>query len=285
MRIFLAGATGAVGRRLLPLLLADGHQVTAMVRSETSARLVEKSGAGAVLADAMDAAAVRTAVIAAAPQVVMYQLTALATRDFAANAALRIHGTRHLADAAEEAGVRRFIAQSIAWTYEPGDAPATETAPLDLHASEPRASTVEAVAELETQTARSAEWVVLRYGALYGPDTWCEPHGMFAEQARQERLTANADVTSFLHVDDAAAAAVAALRWPTGAVNVCDDEPASGHLWVPAFCAAVGAPTPPVDDSPAAPFARGADNTYARRTLGWSPRWQSWRQGFAAFAR
>lgn len=283
MRIFLAGATGAIGRRLLPLLLADGHQVTAMVRSEDSAASAEKAGATAVLADALDAAAVRAAVRSAAPDVVMHQLTALASGDFAANAALRIHGTRHLADAAEEAGVRRFIAQSIAWVYEPGDGPASEDVPLDLHAAPPRSRTVEAVAELERQTARSPEWVVLRYGALYGPGTWYTPEGSYAEQARQGKLPATADVASFLHVDDAAHAALAALHWPTGAVNVCDDDPAAGHLWVPAFCAAVGAPVPAVDDAPAAPTARGADNTLARTTLGWTPRRPSWREGFAAF--
>jgi nucleoside-diphosphate-sugar epimerase len=284
MHIFLAGATGAIGRRVLPLLLADGHRVTAMVRSDESAQRVEKAGATAALADAMDADAVRAAVRAAAPEVVMHQLTSLAGGDFAANAALRIHGSRHLADAAEEAGVRRFIAQSIAWMYEPGDGPAAEDVPLDLSAAESRGASVRAVAELERQAARSPEWVVLRYGTLYGPDTWYAPDGAFAEQARKGgRLTATRDVSSFVHVDDAAAAAVRALSWPTGVVNVCDDEPAAGLAWVPAFCAAVDAPAPPVDpDTPAAATARGADNGYARRTLGWAPRWTSWREGFGA---
>lgn len=286
MRILLAGATGAIGRRLLPLLLADGHVVTAMVRSPEAARRVEKAGATSVLADAMNEAAVHAAVRDASPEVIMHQLTSLAAGDFAANAALRIHGTRHLADAAEASGVRLFIAQSISWMYVPGDAPATEDVPLDVDAAEPRrARTVGSVAELERQAARSPEWVVLRYGALYGPGTWYSPDGAFAEKARRGELTANADVTSFVHVDDAAAAAVAALDWPTGAVNVCDDEPAPGLEWVPAFCAAVGAPQPPIDDAPRNPTARGADNTRARRELGWTPRRPSWCAGFAAFDR
>jgi nucleoside-diphosphate-sugar epimerase len=286
MRILLAGATGAIGRRVLPLLIAEGHQVTAMVRAAESARRAEEAGATAALADAMDADAVRKAVLAAAPEVVMHQLTSLAGGDFAANAALRIHGSRHLADAAAEVGVRLFVAQSINWMYEPGDAPATEQVPLDVRAAEPRATTVRAVAELERQAARSPQSVVLRYGAFYGLDTWYAPDGSFAEQARTARLAATADVTSFVHVDDAAAAAIAALRWPTGVVNVCDDEPAPGLAWVPAFCAAVGAPVPSVDDdAPPAGTARGADNAYARRTLGWTPRWTSWREGFAAFSR
>jgi nucleoside-diphosphate-sugar epimerase len=142
---------------------------------------------------------------------------------------------------------------------------------------------MQAVAELERQAARSPHWVVLRYGTLYGPDTWYSPGGAFAEQARKGALAATADVTSFVHVDDAAAAAIEALRWPAGAVNVCDDQPAAGHAWVPAFCAAVGAPAPPDGDAPPAAAARGADNTLARHTLGWTPRWTSWREGFAAF--
>lgn len=282
MHVFLAGATGAIGRRVLPLLLADGHQVTAMVRSDQAARAVEKAGATAALADAMDAAAVRAAVLTTMPDVLMHQLTALSDRDFAANSALRIHASRHLAEAAAEAGVRRFIAQSICWMYEPGDMPANEDVPLDVDAPQPRAGGVGAVAELEAQTARSPEWVVLRYGMLYGPDTWYAPEGAMAQLARHGELTATADVTSFVHVDDAASAAISALTWPTGAVNVCDDEPAPGAAWVPAFCDAVGAPAPTLDDAPRSPVARGADNALARHSLGWTPRWPSWRTGFAA---
>jgi nucleoside-diphosphate-sugar epimerase len=281
VRVFLAGATGAIGRRVLPQLIAGGHTVTAMVRSPEGARTVEQAGATAALADAMDAGAVRKAVLAARPEVLMHQLTALSSFDFAANAALRVDGTRHLADAAEEAGTGRFIAQSICWVYEAGDAPATEREPLDRQAA---SGPVPAVAELEAQTARSPEWVVLRYGQLYGPDTWYAPGGAFGQQAREGKLTATADIASFVHVDDAAAAAIAALHWPTGTVNVCDDEPAAGLDWVPAFCAGVGAPPPPASDAPRSATARGADNTLARATLAWVPHWTSWRTGFAALS-
>ena len=132
-------------------------------------------------------------------------------------------------------------------------------------------------------TQEAPQWVVLRYGILYGPDTWYEPRGGKAADARAGRLLAGDDVTSFVHVDDAAAAAVQALAWPSGPVNICDDEPAAGRAWVPAFCQAVGAPMPAATGPGARePWARGADNRHARTHLGWSPRFPSWRQGFPA---
>lgn len=282
--VFLAGATGVLGRRIVALLVAQGHQVTALTRSPAGADLVRSLGADAVLGDALDAESVNAAVLAAAPDVVMHQLTDLAARNTAANAALRINGTRNLVDAALAAGVSRFVVQSIAWAYEPGDKPATESTPLDRHAKQPRLSTVEGIAALESQAARVSEHVVLRYGLLYGPDTWYAPDGAMADAARAGQLPATGDVTSLVHIDDAAAAAIQALDWPTGAVNVCDDEPAEGVDWVPAFCDLVGAPAP-AGSTERAPFARGADNTYARRDLGWQPAWPSWRDGFGQSPR
>ncbi|HVV25031.1 MAG TPA: NAD(P)-dependent oxidoreductase [Pseudonocardiaceae bacterium] len=283
MRIFVAGATGVVGRRVVPLLLADGHAVVGLARSTGSAERIRAMGADAVVGDAMDAAAVRAAVESARPDVVMHQLTDLAGADFAGNSALRVHGTRHLADAAAAAGARRFIAQSIAWAYAPGEEPADEDVPLDPTTDQPRRTTVDGVAALERETARAPEWVVLRYGLLYGPGTWYWTDGAMADRARTGELPATADVASFVHVDDAAVAAVQALSWPTGAVNVCDDEPAAGTEWTPAFCRAVGAPEPPRSDRRAA-FARGADSAHARHDLGWRPRWTTWREGFAAMS-
>jgi nucleoside-diphosphate-sugar epimerase len=279
-RIFVAGATGVLGRRMVPSLVALGHHVTGLARSAASAERIRALGAEPVPGDAMNAAAVIAAVRTARPEVVVHQLTDLASGDRVANSALRVHATRHLADAAAEAGVRRFVAQSIAWAYAPGSTPADERTPLDLTAEQPRRATVEGIAALEAETARAPEWTVLRYGMLYGPDTWYWPTGSMADLARQGGLPAIGDVTSFVHVDDAAAAAVQALDWPSGAVNVCDDEPAAGTDWVPVFCRAVGAPAPAVSDE-RADFARGADNAHARRDLGWQPRVPSWRTGFS----
>lgn len=281
MRIFLAGATGVIGRRVTTLLLADGHHVIGSTRRDPA--VLTRLGAEASIVDVFDRAALAKAVEAARPDVVMHQLTDLSARDGAANSRVREEGTRNLVDAARDAGVRRVIAQSICWTYQPGTTPATEDTPLDLESTGTRLTTVRAVDTLERTVQQAAEWVVLRYGMFYGPDTWYTPGALMARLAATGELPATADVTSFVHVDDAAAAAVAALDWPSGVVNVCDDEPAPGHAWTPAFCAAVGAPEPSMSDAPRVAWARGASNVRARSELDWTPRWPSWRAGFAAF--
>ncbi|GAA1161021.1 NAD(P)-dependent oxidoreductase [Kribbella jejuensis] len=261
MRIFIAGATGVIGRRLVPLLLAQGHQVTALSRRS------QVPGAETVLGDVYDPTRLRELVAQARPDVLMHQLTDLTSRDFAANGRIRREGTRNLMDAALAAGVRRVISQSIAWAYEPGTTPADESTPLDLHSpDEYRRTTVEAVATLEEITAEAPEWVALRYGMLYGPETWYTKNGLMATSP----LPTGPDVTSFLHIEDAAHAAAAALTWPSGPVNIVDDEPLAASVWAPAFAASVGAPPPQPADSPRTPWARGATNGRARN-LGWRP--------------
>ncbi len=284
MRVFLAGSTGVLGRRLVPLLIGGGHQVTALTRQPDQVGALQDAGTEPVVADALDKPSILRAVADAAPEVVIHQLTDLAVGTSASNAALRKLGTRNLVDAAHAAGVGRMIAQSIAWVYEAGEAPAGEQTPLDLHATEPRLTSVLGVAALEEAIAEISEWVVLRYGLLYGPDTWYNRGGLRASDAHAGRLPADGDISSFVHVDDAATAAVQALRWPSGPVNICDDEPAAGREWVPVFCRAVGATPPAVagGDAGRMPWARGADNHLARTQLGWVPEWPSWRKGFAA---
>ncbi|TCO48809.1 NAD-dependent epimerase/dehydratase family protein [Actinocrispum wychmicini] len=271
--VLLAGASGVVGRRVVPLLVAHGHQVTALSRRPQDLPV------DVVIGDVFDREALIETVRRVSPDVVMHQLTDLSGRDFAANAEIRRTGTRNLVDAALAAGAGKVIAQSIAWVYEPGDKPATEQTPLD-NAPE-RAGTVGAVAALEEAVREAPEWVVLRYGLFYGPTTWYARDGLMGEQARAGELVADGDVSSFVHVDDAASAAVAALDWPSGVVNVVDDEPAAGHDWLPVFCTAVGAPPPSTSDTRHG-WARGADNSHARG-LGWVPRHPSWRTGFDAW--
>jgi nucleoside-diphosphate-sugar epimerase len=210
--------------------------------------------------------------------VVVHQLTALTGGSPVDNARVRREGTRNLVDAAKAAGVRRVVAQSISWAYEPGDKPADEQTPLDLAAEEPRAVSVGGVHALETAVAEADEHVVLRFGTFYGPGTWYRRDDLFGRKFAAGEYVATEGVSSFVHVDDAAAATVAALTWPSGPVNVVDDEPATAHEWAPVFARAVGAPRPPTSTG-AAGWERGADNTLAR-SRGWAPRYPSWREGF-----
>ena len=271
MRIFVAGATGVIGRRLVPLLVHAGHEVWGTTRRPERAAQIAAAGARPVIADAYDAAGLAEAVADAAPDVVVHQLTDLAGNDRAANTRLRIEGTRNLVDAAIAAGVETMLAQSIAWIYAPGATPAVEEDPLD-----PDAAPYPGVNALETAVATMPRGVVLRNGALYGPGTWYARDGAMADRARAGELPATPLWTVFLHADDAASAAVAALDWPAGAVNVVDDEPATERDWLPVFCESVGAPAPRIEDGPS---GRPISNAKAR-DLGWRPSFPSWREGF-----
>jgi nucleoside-diphosphate-sugar epimerase len=282
MRVFVAGASGAIGQALVPMLIEAGHQVIGTSRTTEGLDLLHEQGAGAVRLDVFDRDAVFAAVADAAPDAVIHQLTALSGGSTVDNARVREVGTRNLVDAAKAAGVRRIVAQSISWAYEPGDKPAVEDTPLDLSAPEPRSISINGVRALEEAVAEIEEHVVLRYGTLYGPGTWYAPNALMAKQLESGALKATDGISSFVEVSDAARAAVLALEWPSGAVNVVDDEPAPGHEWVPVFAGALGLPAPE-PTSGRAGWERGADNSLARGR-GWRPRFDSWRAGFAAFA-
>jgi len=277
VKIFLAGATGVVGRRLGPRLVAAGHDVLAVTRDPDRAARLRRAGMPAVVLDVLDAGAVRAALEGFGPDLVMHQLTDLSTGSSAANARLRRVGTRHLVDAARGLGVGAMVAQSIAWAYEPGSTPADEAVPLDTGAPPPREVTVAAVEELERAVATMPRGVVLRYGALYGPGTWYAEVGRIAEQVRAGGVPATRDVTSFLHVDDAVTAAVQSLGWPAGPVNVVDDDPATGLEWLAAYSAALGGPAPAVDL--AGPTRTRPVSNARAAALGWRPAHPTWRTG------
>jgi nucleoside-diphosphate-sugar epimerase len=306
VKVFLAGGSGVIGRSLVPQLVAAGHRVAATTRSEAKAAILQSLGASPVVVDALDEPALHRAVVDFAPDVVMNQLTDLPQRYnprklgpyYERTSRLRVESTRTLLAAAKNAGARRFIYQSIAFMYATvGPAVLSEEAPLALDAPEPFGATVRATAEGErlALSARGITGVALRYGQLYGPGTYFDRDGDFARQARQRMLPivgGGGGVFSFVHVDDAAGAAVAALNHGEGVYNIVDDDPALTREWIPAFCTELGAPKPmhvpgTLVALMAGSFAaatlqegRGASNAKAKRELGWSPTHSSWRAGF-----
>lgn len=263
------GATGVIGRRLLSLLIADGNEIIGVTRRSARTTELRALGAEAVVADALEAVAIQRLVAAVAPDAIIHQLTDLTSHDFAANARLRTVATRHIVDAAKTSGVRRVVAQSIAWTYPPGVDEADEESTVDR--------SYPGVFDLEDAVLELESGVVLRYGLLYGPGTWYSRDGANAQAAHDGTLTAIASPISFTHVDDAAAAARAALSWPRGVFNIVDDEPAPAEEWLPLFARVVGAPEPPVSEP--VPTGRPVSNNRAT-SLGWRPLHPSWRAGF-----
>ncbi|WP_067815765.1 NAD-dependent epimerase/dehydratase family protein [Actinomadura kijaniata] len=300
MRVLVAGATGVVGRRLVPLLTATGHEVVALSRRPRPAE-----GARTVAADALDRAALAAAVREAAPDAVVHLLTAIPAklnprrmeRDFALTDRLRTEGTRNLLDAAREAGATRIITQGLAFAYEPGETPANEDTPFWSDPPRQWAASLAALRTLEKLTA-DADGLVLRFGHLYGPGTAFARDGWTTGQIRGRRMPivgGGGATFSFLHTHDAATAIVSALTRPvTGALNIVDDEPAEVREWLPELARLLGAPRPRTVPAPVARLVaggwgvaymtrlRGADNARARMRLNWRPRHTSWREGFAA---
>ncbi|TYP74462.1 NAD-dependent epimerase/dehydratase family protein [Paenibacillus methanolicus] len=278
MKIVVAGATGVVGRALIPILIHEGHEVVGFTRNPDTATELKRKGIVPVILDVFNRKAVFSALQKTKPDAVIHQLTSLSAINFSDNARIRKEGTRNLVDAALAAGVGKMIVQSISWAYESGDGPAAEDCPLDLDALPPRSTTIEGIRALESASTEMPEHVILRYGLLYGKGTWYAADGYMAEQARQRLLLATGGISSFVHIDDAALAAANALSWPSGCYNIVDDEPAAGTDWLPIFADAVGAPLPDVQLGHTA-WERGALNGKALRN-GWKPRYTSWRDGF-----
>jgi 2-alkyl-3-oxoalkanoate reductase len=307
VRVFVAGASGAIGRPLIPKLVAAGHEVTGMTRSEERANAIRTAGAEAAVVDVFDAHALRIAVEGAGAEVVVHELTALPDRlDFRKRDLyeptnrVRTEGTRNLLEAARAAGSRRVVCQSIAFAYRnEGARVKTEDDPLLGDAPGPFGGGVRALREMEAMVlgADGMDGLVLRYGFFYGPGTHYAADGPMVADVRRRRLPVvgkGTGVFSFIHVDDAADATVAAVeRGARGVYNVTDDEPAPMGEWVPVLAEAAGARRPLraplwlarlVGGRQAADFAselRGASNEKAKRELGWRPAHPSWRTGFA----
>jgi nucleoside-diphosphate-sugar epimerase len=309
MRVFVAGATGAIGKQLVPRLVAAGHEVTGMTRSESKQVMLAELGAVPVVADALDPDQVAEAVAQARPEVIVHQLTAIGAvdlrhfeRSFAQTSRLRTEGTDYLLSAGHAVGVRRFVAQSNgAFAYARTGGPVKrEEDPLDPSPPREMRSTVAALRHLEQAVlgARWTEGIVLRYGAFYGPGTSMAPGEEQFELIRGRKFPlvgAGGGVWSFIHVADAADATLAAVEHGSrGVYNVVDDDPAPVAEWLPALAHELGAKKPMrVPKFIGRLFAgeigavmmtelRGASNAKAKRALQWQPTHSSWRQGFAA---
>jgi len=273
MRIFLAGGTGVIGRRLIPSLVAAGHDVTATTRRLENVQSIQLLGADAAVVDVFDLSGLTQVVSDATPDLILHELTDLSDFDTDANARLRREGTANLVAAAQAAGVERMIVQSIAWAYADGEGPAVEHDPIQPGS---------AVEVMEGLVGRLPHATVLRYGMLYGPDTWYAPGARMAQAATAGLLQATPAITSFAHIDDVVSATVQSLDWPDGAYNIVDDEPAPASVWLPKFAAAVGAPAPAAAElADGASPGRGASNEKAR-AAGWTPRYATWRDTFTA---
>lgn len=308
MRVFVAGATGAIGRQLVPRLVANDHEVHGMTRSASKQAMLRELGAVPVVADALDPDQVADAVGRAKPDVIVHQLTALAGKGFRGlkqriemTNRLRSEGTDHLLSAGQAVGVQRFVAQSNAALYARTGGPVkTEEDPLDTTPPRKQREVTTAILHLEEAVLGAAwtEGIVLRYGGFYLPGAGMGPGGETHELIRKRQFPLVGDgrgVWSFIHLGDAAEATVAAVEHGSrGVYNIVDDDPAPVAEWLPTLTRMLSGKKPRrlppfVVRLVAGEFgvlmmteARGASNAKAKRELGWSPAHPSWRQGFAA---
>jgi 2-alkyl-3-oxoalkanoate reductase len=308
MKVFIAGGTGAVGKRLVPLLASAGHDVYATTRSAARVDDLRRLGAMPVVLDILDRGAVEAAIAAAQPDVIVHQATALSdigdfrkfAEEFAQTDRLRTEGTDNLLAAAKASGVRRFIAQSFtSWPYAKVGGPVkTEDDPLDPDPPEAARGMLRAIRQLEEHVtgAEGLEGVALRYGGFYGPGTSITDGGTHVDAIRKRKFPVvggGAGIWSFVHIDDVASATKAAIESDaTGIFNVVDDEPAPVSEWLPYLAAAIGAKPPRRVPAWVGKLAvgelgvsmmtetRGASNEKAKRELGWQLRYPSWRLGF-----
>jgi nucleoside-diphosphate-sugar epimerase len=303
MRVFVAGAGGAVGKRLVPMLVARGHQVTGTATSERSADAIRAMGAEPVVVDGLDAAGIGETVARAAPDAIIHEMTALSStpdfrhfdRWFALTNRLRTEGTEHLLAAARASGVKRFVAQSFTgWSNaRTGSWIKTEDDPLDPHPVKEQIETLAAIRFLERAVLEAPlDGIAVRYGGLYGPGS-SEALGGILRKRMFPVIGSGAGIVSSTHIDDAASGTLAALEHGRrGVYNIVDDDPAPTREFIPVIAEALGAPKPlhiPVwlgrllaGDVAVTMMTegRGSSNAKAKRELGWQPIWPSWRDGF-----
>lgn len=308
MKIFVAGATGAVGKQLVPLLISKGHHVVATTRTAGKTEALRALGAEAIELDGLNRNAVIDAVVASRPEAIVHQMTALASmrslknfdEEFAVTNRLRTEGTEHVIAAAQAAGTRKLVVQSYTgWPNARTGGPVkTEDDPLDTTPPKKMSGSLVAMRELErlVASANGVQGTVLRYGNFYGPGTAFSPDGEITRMVRRRQfpiIGSGAGIWSFIHMDDTAAAALAAIESnASGVFNIVDDEPAAVSVWLPELAKTIGAKPPRripawlgrlvMGESGVSMMTqvRGSSNAKAKRVLGWQPIYRSWRQGF-----
>ncbi|MGA7521103.1 MAG: NAD(P)-dependent oxidoreductase [Acidobacteriaceae bacterium] len=302
MRVFVAGASGVIGQPLIAELLKRGHSVTGMTTNVTRGKFLDGQGASAAIVDALDAAAVEAALRRSKAEVVIDELTSLPkdqseiSKYAAGDTKLRVEGGGNLLRAAIATGVRRYLQQSSGFFLKATEGTlADESSPLDVNASPGVAASARTYTELEARlfSSNAIEGVALRYGFFYGPKTWYYPGGSAADMVMRQQIPVvgkGQGVSSFVHINDAVIATVAALTAEAGVYNVVDDDPSPQNVWLPAFAKFLGAPTPPhrseaetkaIAGDDAVYYAtqlHGASNAKAKRVLGWRPRPLEWLQ-------
>ncbi|MCM0599758.1 NAD-dependent epimerase/dehydratase family protein [Periweissella fabalis] len=258
-RIFITGATGLIGFQLGKALLKLGYEVGGLTTSEHGVQRLDAAGITAFKGDILVYDDVKAALVTFKPTVIMHQVTALKDGSSAANAHVRTIGTRNLVQAAQLVGVKQIIAQSIAWSYAPGDNLATEETPLDITAPAPRQTTVNGILALEKAVKTLPLWTILRYGTLYGPGTWYDQGNLINQQMAAGELTLSLGITSFIHINDAVQAAMQALTLPQGVYNIVDNQPMANETWSQLYAQVMHSPQAP-SFIPAQPFERGVSN-------------------------
>jgi len=301
MKVFVAGATGAIGQPLVSALVAARHEVVGMTSSERGLKVLQRYGAHGVVVNALDFGAVNAAIGRVRPDAVIEELTSL-PKDYTPEAMraaaerdrkLRLEGGQNVQHAAQTAGAKRYLVQSTGFFYGPGAGLASETDSLAVNASPGISGSVRTYLQIEKRVlgSQDLEGVALRYGFFYGPGTYHDPDtGSVTRQVRDQQypvIGSGAGVYSFIHVEDAAAATVAVLESDPGVYNIVDDDPVEMSVWLPAFARFVAAPPPPhITEQQAqvlgpdavyyATRLRGAQNDLAKRKLGFSPRRLEW---------
>lgn len=300
MRVFVAGASGAIGEPLIAELLKQGHSVVGMTTSEVRAKNLERQGAEALIVNALDGDAVKDAVQKSRAEIVIDELTSLPKdqsdmpKYAAGDRKLRLEGGGNLFRASIAVGVRRYVQQSSGFFLKAADGTlADEFSPLDLNASPAVAASARTYAELEVRLfgSNAIEGVALRYGFFYGPRTWYHPGEAAANMVTKQQIPVvgkGEGVSSFVHIDDAAVGTVAALAADPGIYNLVDDDPSPQAVWLPAFAKFLGAPVPQhMSEAEAKAIAgedavyyatrlSGATNAKAKQVLGWKPRRLAW---------